>query len=356
VPSTRRSTHSPRFTGLVRKGAEVAVRTDPIRNSPPRPGTPFTISRIRAGREKPGLMRQHLTAVNAVAEVCRARVVGAAVGSTELTFEPGEIRAGEYHFSIGTAGSTTMVLQAMLPALMAAKGASRVVVEGGTHARWAPPWEFFDLALVPQIRAMGVAVFPRLERHGFYPAGGGKIVVEIDPLCPAPTGNAPRTPFALHERGDPVARRAKIIHAQLPRTIAEREQAVLAARLGFEPHHSQIVAAGTSRGPGNAVMVIIEHANVTEVCSSIGEHGVSAEAVAAAACTEVETYAKHAAPVGPHLADQLMVPLVAAGGGSFTATEFTQHAITNTQIVRRFVGEDRVRVEESEAGVRWTHE
>jgi RNA 3'-terminal phosphate cyclase (ATP) len=316
---------------------------------------PFTISRIRAGREKPGLMRQHLTAVNAVAQVCGGRAVGAAVGSTELTFEPGEIKAGEYHFPIGTAGSTTMVLQAVLPALMAAPGASRVIVEGGTHARWAPPWEFFELALAPLIRAMGVAVFPRLERHGFYPAGGGKIVVEIDPLCPTPTDAPRRGSFALHKRGEAGSRRAKIVHAQLPRTIADREQAVLAKRLGLEPHHGQIVAATTSRGPGNAVMVIIEHANVTEVCSSIGEHGVSAESVAAAACEEVEAYSRHTAPVGPHLADQLMVPLVAAGGGSFTATEFTQHAITNTEIVRRFIGEERVRVEESASGVRWTH-
>ena len=114
-------------------------------------GTPFRITRIRAARKKPGLMRQHLTAVNAAAEIGRAEVAGAAIGSGELTFAPAQVAPGEYHFAVGTAGSTTLVLQTVLPALMIASGPSRLMLEGGTHNPFAPPYDFLSRVFLPRI-------------------------------------------------------------------------------------------------------------------------------------------------------------------------------------------------------------
>ena len=152
-------------------------------------GKPFRIVRIRAGRKKPGLLRQHLTAVQAAAQIGQATVEGAAIGSQELTFTPGEIRPGEYRFAVGTAGSATLVLQAVLPALLTAPGLSVLTLEGGTHNPFAPPFDFLHRSYLPLVNRMGPTVEARLERPGFYPAGGGKFVVTVEPaaVCLAPS-------------------------------------------------------------------------------------------------------------------------------------------------------------------------
>src|SRR5215470_6307977 len=144
-------------------------------------GKPFQIEKIRAKRERSGLLRQHLTAVLAATEIGNARTEGAALGSKNLTFTPGKVRPGEYHFAVGTAGSGTLVLQTILPALMMTDGASRLVIEGGTHNMQAPPFDFLAKTFVPLLNGLGPKVALNLERYGFYPAGGGRFTVEIDP-------------------------------------------------------------------------------------------------------------------------------------------------------------------------------
>jgi RNA 3'-terminal phosphate cyclase (ATP) len=144
-------------------------------------GKPFRIENIRANREKPGVLRQHLTAVQAAAEVGSAEVEGASLGSKALTFVPGKIRSGEFRFAIGTAGSGTLVLQTILPALITAAGPSRIEIEGGTHNPAAPPFDFLQRSFIPLIERMGPKVKLELQRYGFYPAGGGRFVVEITP-------------------------------------------------------------------------------------------------------------------------------------------------------------------------------
>src|SRR6185369_9596371 len=144
-------------------------------------GTPFRIDNIRAKRKSPGLLRQHLTAVNAAAEVGGASVDGASLGSASLTFVPRAIRAGEYSFAIGTAGSTMLVLQTILLPLALADGNSTIELEGGTHNPAAPPFDFVQQAFLPLLRRMGAEVEIELVRPGFYPAGGGRIIVKIAP-------------------------------------------------------------------------------------------------------------------------------------------------------------------------------
>ena len=132
-------------------------------------GQPFVIEKIRAKREKPGLLRQHLTAVLAAMEIGSATVEGATLGSKTLTFTPGKVRAGEYRFAVGTAGSSTLVFQTILPALMTASGRSRLVIEGGTHNTQAPPFDFLAKTFLPILSQLGPRVTVKLERYGFYP-------------------------------------------------------------------------------------------------------------------------------------------------------------------------------------------
>jgi RNA 3'-terminal phosphate cyclase (ATP) len=292
-------------------------------------GTPVRIEKIRARRAKPGLMRQHLTAVLAAAKVSQARVEGAEVGSTSLTFTPGPVSPGEYRFSVGTAGSVTLVLQTVLPALLTASGPSTLALEGGTHNPLAPPFEFLDRVFLPMVRRMGPRVEARLERPGFYPAGGGRFSVEIEP-APSLMG------FELLERGEIRGRRGTVILARLPRGIAEREVQQLSKGTGWDPSCFEIREVD-SLGPGNAVLLELASEAVTEIFTSFGEIGVRAEAVADQAIQEMRRYLKAGAPVGEHLADQLLLPLALAGSGSFTTVPLSLHARTQIELIPRFL-------------------
>jgi RNA 3'-terminal phosphate cyclase (ATP) len=293
-------------------------------------GTPFRLERIRAGRAKPGLMRQHLTAVQAAAEIGRARVTGATIGSGSLEFRPGSVAPGRYGFSVGTAGSATLVLQTVLPPLLLASGRSELALEGGTHNVHAPPFDFLERVYLPLVRRMGPEVQARLDRPGFYPAGGGRFEVDIRPR--------PRLePLELLERGPLRARHVRALVSRLPRSIAERELAAVAAELGWERREMRSEEVREPRGPGNVLMIELESEHVTEIVTGFGERGVPAETVAARAAAEARRYLEAGVPVGEHLADQLLLPLALAGGGAFLTLEPTAHTRTNAEVIARFL-------------------
>lgn len=293
-------------------------------------GQPFRIEQIRARRQKPGLLRQHLTAVNAAAEISHAEVVGAVIGSPRLTFSPGGVHAGSYTFSIGTAGSTTLVLQAVLPALLTAAAPSALVIEGGTHNGMAPPVDFLREAFLPLIERMGPRVDLHLERAGFYPAGGGKISVKIHPLRSL-------APIDLRDRGAIIDRRAVAAVAGLTRRIAERELTVVSRKMNWPLESMAVKELPADQGPGNILILEIKSEHVTEVFTGFGEKGVSSEAVAERAVAEAREYLAAGVPVGRHLADQLMLPMALAGKGSFVTLPLSRHATTNLDIIRAFL-------------------
>jgi RNA 3'-terminal phosphate cyclase (ATP) len=294
-------------------------------------GTPFRIENIRAGRPRPGLMRQHLTAVEAAAAVGGAQTSGAAVGSRSLTFEPAAVRAGDYAFSVGTAGSATLVLQTVLPALLTADRPSSLVLEGGTHNPSSPPFDFLAKAFLPLVGRMGARVAATLERPGFYPAGGGRFRVTV-----APTKAL--APLVLEQRGTIQARRVRAIVANLPHAIGERELNRFAARTQWESSAFSLEAVLNSVGPGNALVAEVESDNVTEVFTGFGEKQVRAETVANACADEVLAYLATDAPVGPHLADQLVLLLALAGRGWFRTMPPTNHTRTQLDVIDRFLG------------------
>ena len=307
-------------------------------------GRSFAIEKIRANRNKPGLMRQHLTSVNAAAEICGATVTGAHIGSADLTFVPGPVRAGAYRFAIGSAGSTTLVLQAVLPALLTADGTSTLTLEGGTHNPHSPPLDFLRDAFLPIVARMGPRVEIDLERHGFYPAGGGRWRATITPAKTL-------TPITLNERGPILRRTATALVAALPGEIAKRELAKVQQRLGWEGESLQLRQLSNDQGPGNVVMLKIESEAVTEIFTAFGQKGVSAETVADRVVDDACAYLASAAPVGEYLADQLLIPLVMAGGGSFVTTRATQHLKTNAEVIGQFLGV-RFRIEAEGSAVR----
>lgn len=292
---------------------------------------PFRITRIRANRDKPGLLRQHLTAVKATGEICNADLVGAEMNSRELTFRPGRLAPGDYSFAIGTAGSSTLVLQTVLPPLLLADAASKVRITGGTHNRGSPPFDFLQRAFMPLIRRMGARVDIELSRHGFFPKGGGEIRATIHPASRL-------SPIHIHERGAPVRSYAEAYVAALPMHIAERELEVIGNKLSWPPEQLSLRALPNDMGPGNAVTITVEHEHVTEVFTGFGERGVRAETVAGDAATEALTHLQMSAPVGEHLADQLLLPMALANGGSFTTTTLSRHLLSNALVIERFLG------------------
>jgi RNA 3'-terminal phosphate cyclase (ATP) len=296
-------------------------------------GTPFRIVKVRAGRKRPGLMRQHLTAVQAAATVGHARVTGADVGSRELTFEPGPARAGDYRFSVGTAGSATLVFQTVFPALALAKGSSSVTVEGGTHNPMAPPFDFLARAFLPLVGRMGPRCTAVLEQPGFYPAGGGRFRVTIEPASSFER-------LVLLERGEIRGRRATAVVALLARSIAERELKQVRERLNWGPSTLHIESVADAVGPGNVVTIEIESEHVTELFTGFGERGVSAERVGASVADEAKDYLAAGVPVGRHLADQLLLPMALGGGGTFRTVKPSGHTRTHVDLLRSFLGSD----------------
>ena len=291
---------------------------------------PFQMHSIRARRSRPGLMRQHLTAVEAAARVGGASIEGAQLGSRELRFHPGRVQPGDYDFDVGTAGSTTLVLQTVLPALLLGQRACDLRLRGGTHNPHAPPFEFLQRAFLPLLMRMGVAIDARLERYGFFPAGGGEIWLRVRP-CEGLR--------ALHlpERGALVGSGAEAAVARLPVDIAARELAVVAAQLGMPESSLRVIADAPSDGPGNVLLIWQQYQHVCEVFTGFGERGVRAEQVAQRTVTQAQAYARSDAAVGEHLADQLLLPMALCGAGSFTTLAPSSHARTNMDVIRMFL-------------------
>jgi RNA 3'-terminal phosphate cyclase (ATP) len=294
---------------------------------------PFQMVNIRAKREKPGLMRQHLTAVRAATEICGATVTGDDVGSCDITFRPGLVRPGNYGFSIGTAGSCTLVLQTVLPPLLTASAPSQIRISGGTHNKASPPVDFLQRAYLPLVERMGPRVSLELVRHGFYPRGGGEILASVEPCKRL-------SRLSLMERGGRRMGYAEAYIAGIPLHVASRELEIVGKMLNWPSEHLHVRGLPSDVGPGNALTITVEYESVTEVFTGFGEKGVSAETVAKGAVDRARSYLASTAAVGPHLADQLLLPMALAGAGEFTTVPVTKHFASHVAIIRAFLGRD----------------
>ncbi|MEO7099758.1 MAG: RNA 3'-terminal phosphate cyclase [Luteolibacter sp.] len=291
-------------------------------------GQPFRMTNIRGKRQKPGLMRQHLTCVKAACEISDGTADGAEIGSTEIVFRAGKLRGASYQYAIGTAGSTTLLLQTLLPALLHADGPSTLRLEGGTHNPLAPPFEFIDRVFLPALRRMGAEARVSLVQSGFAPAGGGVIECEIRPC-------AKLAPIELHERGDLTSMNLRVPIRNLNASIGNR---MLAAALDQFPCEDASLEV-REPGPGRGVCCLYEarFKNAAELSSSFGESNVTAERVGRRAAKNLQDFIGSQAPVGRHLADQLLLPIALAGSGSFTTIVPDAHVPTNISIIEKFL-------------------
>lgn len=303
-------------------------------------GEPFRIEGIRAGRKKPGLLRQHLVCVEAAVAISGGTARGAELGSLALEFTPGVVKPGRYSFSIGTAGSASLVLQTVLPPLLRASGPSEVTVEGGTHNSMAPTADFLQTCFLPLVNRLGPRVQVKLERHGFYPAGGGCVTLAIEPGAMAP--------FDLLTRQPITRTRAVAVVSNLPAAIAQRELRTVQTEFGLERDDLEVREVRTP-GPGNVLWIECVTAEVTEMFTSFGEKQVRSEEVAKRAISEAKEWIAANVPVGSHLADQWVLMLALAGGGSFRTGAPSEHLRTNLAVIREFLPVS-ISLEESSAG------
>jgi RNA 3'-terminal phosphate cyclase (ATP) len=237
---------------------------------------------------------------------------------------------GDYTFAIGTAGSTTLVLQTVLPPLMIAQAPSLLTLEGGTHNVHAPPFDFIQKSFLPLVNRTGPRVSAELARYGFYPPGGGRFQVFIEP-----TGERHR--LDLNERGRVRRRLARALVVKIPPAVAERELLVVRERLGWSGDELTVETSNNALSPGNVLTLEVETEHLTELFTGMGERGVRAETVAERACDEMQSYLDSRAPVGQHLADQLLIPLALNAGGSYTTGPLSLHATTNIEIIKKFL-------------------
>jgi RNA 3'-terminal phosphate cyclase (ATP) len=300
-------------------------------------GRPLRMRRIRAGRAKPGLRRQHLACVEAAALLSHAEVHGATLSSQDLEFVPHAITGGELAIDIGTAGSTTLVVQTILVPALAAGKPLRAVIRGGTHNPLAPPFDFLDRVYLPHLRAMGADITLTLDRHGFVSGGAGRPDRgEHGQLTITSAAGTALRPIEIVAAGPITARRATVISARLPTHVAERELAIVQQRLGFAPSECEVREVREG-GPANLLLLEIERAQGRELVSAFGERGLRAELVAQRACDELAAFLAAEVPVGDHLADQLVLPLAVTGGGRFRSAPLSLHATTNIETLRCFL-------------------
>jgi RNA 3'-terminal phosphate cyclase (ATP) len=293
-------------------------------------GVPVRIERIRAGRPKPGLRPQHLTAVQALASISQAEVTGAHLGSQALTFKPRRVQAGHYRFDVaektGSAGAVSLIAQALLPPLLTAGAPSTVMFKGGTHVPWSPPVHYLSQVFLPALALLGAQVELTLECWGWYPKGGGEVRLVIAPVQTF-SGVEWRTPAA------PTAFRALSAACKLPEQVARRQAARLSSRLqGTVP--MEIIAAG-GLDPGSFLFLWGPWAGF----SALGARGKPAEQVADEVADAYLAFQESGAALDCHLADQILLYLaLARGSSSFSTAAVTSHLLTHIWVIEQFRG------------------
>lgn len=297
-------------------------------------GQTFEIKNIRSKRSKPGLLHQHLTAVRAARTICGGGVTGDELGSSEIIFAPGPIENRDFQFDVGSAGSATLIAQTLIPALMLGTKPSSIEIVGGTHNRAAPPFDYLQRVYLPLVARLGPKFKSELHSWGFYPRGGGKISIEIEPSETL----LPLSLDAFDERPQP---RVLAVVSQLPLAIAEREAEYIRRQAGWRSKQCEVLKVDNSPGPGNVVMIELKGKNMTELFTGFGQIGIPAEKVAAHAWSEARQYLIDQVPVGEHLGDQLLLPLALAAvqgsSCSFTTGPLSGHSHTHIDVIRRFL-------------------
>ena len=293
-------------------------------------GCKLKLFNIRKGRRKPGLMPQHITCVNAAALISHAGVSGNRTGSTELEFEPGKIRSGNYFFDIKTAGSSSLVFQTLLPPLIFVDKPSSITIKGGTHVPFSPTYHYIAEIFFPVLNRIGIKVESSIKRYGFYPKGGGEVSFKIYPAKIIERLN-------LYERGEPLLLSGYSAVSRLPVSIAERQRKSVIQKLAPLVPEAQVIDV-PSPGEGTFVFLKSEYENAVAGFSSLGRKGKPAEEIGKEAAEQFMDFHNTRACLDPHLADQILIYLcLTSGESSFTTSLISQHLITNLRVIEKFL-------------------
>jgi len=316
-------------------------------------GRNLHIENIRAARRKPGLAKQHLICVRAAREICGGQCKGAAIGSQALDFQPGPIRSGDFSFDIGSAGSATLVIQTILPALFLADKPSTVTVTGGTHNPWAPPYDFLAETFLPAIKTAGFDADCKLEKYGFFPAGGGKIALNIRPRHRIPNQLVGWAGSPAHAVSENIQIYARIYTAKLPHHIFQRQKKLLLqSKLNFK--NIEHIEVTDSNGPGNCIMIRLVASSGgslkaegfgdgnprTTVFTAFGQKGKPSEKVVGEVVSLAEDFLQSDAAVDRFSADQLLIYMAILKSGSYTTNDLTTHLTTNIETIKKFLPVD----------------
>jgi len=296
---------------------------------------PFRIFNIRKVRNKPGLMPQHLTAVKLAQLVSAAEVVGDYAGSTELFFSPQGIRGGDVSYDIRTAGSTSLVFQTLIPALIFGNEKRQIILRGGTHVPYSPSFQYLQEVFAPLLLMLGIRVEFRVRSYGFYPRGGGEIIADVYPTKRV-------DPLRLLDRGKITRAVGYSAVGNLPLSIAERQKDAVLTRisesLGPLPYRVSITILDVhALGKGTFVFLRMESEHSVAGFTALGARGKRAEEVGAEAAVELVRYYNSGAAVDRHLADQIILYLSLSDGESeFSVSSISQHLLTNLWVIGKF--------------------
>jgi RNA 3'-terminal phosphate cyclase (ATP) len=294
-------------------------------------GKGLHIENIRAARRNPGLAKQHLSCVRAACQICNGTCHGAVLRSKALDFQPGPVKSGDFYFDIGSAGSATLVIQTVLPALFLADEPSTVTVTDGTHNPLSPPFDFLSETFLPAVEAAGFHGSCKLIKHGFFPAGGGKITFNIQPW----QINSHKTINFCEPVNNPQIS-ARIYTAKLPENIARRQHELLfQSNLNFKSiEHIEVT---DSDGPGSCVMIRLCSSDRITVFTAFGQRGKPSHKVISEVVDLAKDFLDSGAAVDRFLADQLLIYMAISKGGCLTANQLTAHLTTNMEIIKKFL-------------------
>ncbi len=297
-------------------------------------GRSVRIRKIRAGRKRPGLAPQHLRAVEAVGALCGAQVRGTGPGSTEITFEPGPVRSGSFEFDIGTAGSTTLLLQTLLLPCLSHAGEYELRLIGGTDVPFSPPADYLGRVTLGVLKRFG-SVELSVRRRGYYPKGGGRLLARLS------GGSGGGSPIELLEPGEVKAIRGLSHAASMlkGRGVAERQADAadhLLTRLGCPVEIA--VEYAKAANPGSGITLWTESESGPPLGgSSLGVRDKPADEVGREAAQALMRAMDDGAAVDHHLADQL-IPFLAVWGGSLSTCEITSHVRSNIYVAEQVLG------------------
>ncbi|MCX7892683.1 MAG: RNA 3'-terminal phosphate cyclase [Burkholderiales bacterium] len=297
-------------------------------------GTRVRVTNIRAKRDKPGLAAQHVAAIRAVAGLCSAEVEGLAIGAEAIGFAPRPLAGGEFRFDVGTAGSVSLVAQALLPVMVAANAPCRVHITGGTDVRQAPPVDYLRHVLFPLLAHLGVRASLEVVRRGYYPRGGGEVALAVAPATLRPAifgvpGAERRVRGIAH-----VANLDERIAARMRKGAVER---LALAGVRDAEIETRVLGPLDAKGQGGAIVLWAPSDATVLGAARVAERGVRAEDLGHAVATELAVDILNGAALDVHAADQVLPYLALAGGGGFTTRTFSSHAHTASWLVERFL-------------------